>query len=183
VTSWRLDLLLLLTNAVYGTAYVAQREAVNTVPPGLLGFTRLAIASLILLPFLRRPPGTRTEPGDGAKIFWMGTLGFGVAYVLSHFGLARSTATNGALLVTLEPVSIMLVSPFFLGERLRRREAVGAALVLLGAVLVVLNGVPGVTVALLPHWRGDALIVCPRWRLPPTPCWGATCCVAGTRGP
>ena len=159
MTSWRFDLLLLLTNAVYGTAYVAQREAVNVVPPGLLGFARLAIASLILLPFLRQRPGTRIEPGDSAKIFWMGTLGFGVAYVLSHFGLARSTATNGALLVTLEPVLVMLLSPFVLGERLQRREAVGAALVLLGAVLVVLNGVPGVTVSLLPHWRGDALIL------------------------
>jgi drug/metabolite transporter (DMT)-like permease len=159
VTSWRLDLLLLLTNAVYGTAYVAQREAVNVVPPGLLGFARLSIAALILLPFLRQRPGTKTEPGDRAKIFWMGTLGFGVAYVLSHFGLAGSTATNGALLVTLEPVSLMLLSPLVLGERLRRREAVGAAPVLLGAVLVVLNGVPGVTVSLLPHWRGDVLIV------------------------
>ena len=159
MTSWRLDLLLLVTNAVYGTAYVAQREAVTTVPPGLLGFVRLAVASLILLPLLRRPPGTRAEPGDGTKIFWMGTLGFGVAYALSHFGLARSTATNGALLITMEPVSMMLLSPFILGERLQRREAVGAALVLLGTVLVVLNGVPGVTVSLLPHWRGDALIV------------------------
>ena len=138
---------------------MAQREALAAVPPGLLGFARLAIASLILLPFVRHPPGTRTEPGDGAKIFWMGTLGFGVAYVLSHFGLARSTATNGALLVTMEPVSMMLLSPVVLGERLQRREAVGAGLVLLGAVLVVLNGVPGVTVSLLPHWRGDALIV------------------------
>jgi drug/metabolite transporter (DMT)-like permease len=159
VTSGWLDLLLLLTNAVYGTAYVAQREAVTTVPPALLGFARLAIASLILLPFLRRSPGTHTERGDGAKIFWMGTLGFGVAYALSHFGLARSTATNGALLVTLEPISMMLLSPLVLHERLQRRETAGAALVLLGAVLVVLNGVPGVTVALLPHWRGDALIV------------------------
>jgi len=153
------DLLLLLTNAVYGTAYVAQREALADVPPGLLGFARLAVASLILWPFLRRPPGTRTEPGDSAKIFWMGTLGFGVAYVLSHFGLARSTATNGALLITMEPVSMMLLSPLVLGERLRRREGLGAVLVLFGAVLVVLNGVPGVTVALLPHWRGDALLV------------------------
>jgi drug/metabolite transporter (DMT)-like permease len=38
-------------------------------------------------------------------------------------------------------------------------ERLAAALVLLGAVLIVLNGVPGLTVALLPHWRGDALIV------------------------
>ena len=159
MTGARLDLLLLLTNAVYGTAYVAQREALADVPPGLLAFARLALASLILCPFLRRPPGTRSETGDASKIFWMGTLGFGVAYVLSHFGLARSTATNGALLITMEPVSVMLLSPLVLGERLRRREALGAALVLLGAILVVLNGVPGVTVSLLPQWRGDVLLV------------------------
>jgi drug/metabolite transporter (DMT)-like permease len=159
VTGASLDLLLLLVNAVYGTAYVAQREAVNVVPPGLLGFARLAVAALILVPFLRRRGETRAERGDAGKIFWMGALGFGVAFGLSHFGLARSTATNGALLITLEPVSIMLLSPFVLGERLRGREAAGAALVLLGAVLVVLDGVPGVTVSLLPHWRGDALMV------------------------
>ena len=153
------DLLLLLTNAVYGTAYVAQREALVDVPPGLLAFIRLAVASVILLPFLRRPAGTRAAPGDGLKIFWMGVLGFGVAYVLSHTGLQRSTATNAALLITMEPVSLILLSPICLGERLRRREGMGAVLVLVGAVLVVLNGVPGVTVALLPHWRGDLLLL------------------------
>ncbi len=48
MTGSGLDLLLLLTNAVYGIAYVAQREALADVPPGLLGFVRLAVASLIL---------------------------------------------------------------------------------------------------------------------------------------
>ena len=82
-----------------------------------------------------------------------------MAYVLSHVGIQRSTATNAALLITMEPISLMLLSPIVLGERLRRREAVGAALVLAGALLVVLDGVPGVTFALLPHWRGDLLLV------------------------
>lgn len=159
MTGGRTDLLLFLTNAVYGTAYVAQREALADVPPGLLALLRLAVASVILLPFLRRPVGTRAVPGDGIKIFWMGVLGFGIAYVLSHVGLQRSTVTNAALLITMEPVSLIMLSPVFLGERLRRREGVGAVLVLVGAVLVVLNGVPGVTVALLPHWRGDLLLL------------------------
>ena len=56
------DLLLLVVNAVYGTAYVAQREALADVPPGLLALLRLAVASVILLPFLRRPAGTRAAP-------------------------------------------------------------------------------------------------------------------------
>ena len=159
MTGGRADLLLFVVNAVYGTAYVAQRAALDDVPPAWLAFIRLAGAAVFLLPFLRRPAETRAAPGDGLKIFWMGVLGFGVAYVLSNWGLQRSTATNAALLITMEPVSLMLLSPIFLGERLRRREGIGAGLVLIGAVLVVLNGVPGVTVALMPHWRGDVLLV------------------------
>ena len=155
----RADLVLLLANVVYGTAYVAQRVALFDVPPALLAFARLAVASVVLLPFLPRPPGTAAVRGDGGKIFWMGVLGFGVAYALSNVGLLRSTATNAALLITIEPISLILLSPLVLGERLRRREAMGAGLVLLGTVLVVVDGVPGITVTVLPHWRGDLLLV------------------------
>src|SRR5262249_24581590 len=58
-----------------------------------------------------------------------------------------------------EPVSLILLSPLFLGERLTCRELVGAALTIVGATLVVLNGVPGLSVAIAPHWRGDLLLV------------------------
>jgi drug/metabolite transporter (DMT)-like permease len=159
VIARRADLVLLLANVVYGTAYVAQRVALFDVPPAWLAFARLAVASVVLLPFLRRPPGTAAVRGDGGKIFWMGVLGFGVAYALSHLGLQRSTATNAALLITVEPVSLILLSPLVLGEHLRRREAAGAALVLCGTVLVVVDGIPGLTVTVLPHWRGDLLLV------------------------
>jgi len=153
------DLVLLLTNVIYGTAYVAQRVALADVPPGLLAFVRLALAAVVLVPFLPRRPGTAARPGDAAKIAWMGVLGFGVAYALSHLGLQRSTATNAALLITVEPVSLILLSPLVLGERLRRRETGGAALVLLGTLAVVVDGIPGITVTVLPHWRGDLLLV------------------------
>ncbi len=130
--SWhRADLVLLLANVVYGTAYVAQRVALFDVPPALLALARLVLAAVVLLPFLRRPPDTAAVRGDGGKIFWMGVLGFGAAYALSHLGLQRSTATNAALLVTIEPVSLILLSPLVLG----------------------------LTVTLLPHWRGDLLLV------------------------
>ena len=53
----------------------------------------------------------------------------------------------------------MLLGPALLGERLTAREAVGAALAVAGAVLVVIDGVPGVTQRLVPHWRGDLLLI------------------------
>ena len=71
----------------------------------------------------------------------------------------RSTATNAALLIIVEPVSVMLLAPLLLGERLAPREALGAALALLGTLLVVVNGVPGLSQGLVPHWRGDGLLI------------------------
>jgi drug/metabolite transporter (DMT)-like permease len=89
----------------------------------------------------------------------MGIVGFGAAYVLANWGLARSTATNAALLIVAEPIAMILLAPLTLGERLARREAAGAALALAGAVLVVANGIPGLTDRLAPHWLGDLLLI------------------------
>ena len=64
----------------------------------------------------------------------MGVLGFAARSASRNWGMARSTATNAALLITVEPISLILLSPVFLGERLTRRELVGAVLTLVGAV-------------------------------------------------
>jgi drug/metabolite transporter (DMT)-like permease len=155
------DLVLLVANLVYATSYVVTRVALDHLPPAFLALGRLAIAAAVLWPIVRRLDASATAPGrgDAWRIVAMGAVGFAGAYACSHWGLARSTATNAALLIVVEPVSIMLLSPPLLGERLRRREAVGATVALLGVVLVVLDGVPGLTRALASHWRGDLLLV------------------------
>ena len=58
-----------------------------------------------------------------------------------------------------EPLTLVILGPLLLGERLTPREAAGAAVAVAGAGLVVLNGVPGVTLDVLPRWRGDILLV------------------------
>lgn len=45
------------------------------------------------------------------------------------------------------------------GERLSGREKLGAALAVAGTTLVVVNGIPGLTHAVAPQWRGDVLLV------------------------
>jgi drug/metabolite transporter (DMT)-like permease len=89
----------------------------------------------------------------------MGVVGFAAAYALTNWGLVRSTATNGSLLIVVEPIAMLLLAPVVLGERLRPREAAGAALALGGAVLVVVNGIPGLTSRVVPYWRGDLLLI------------------------
>jgi drug/metabolite transporter (DMT)-like permease len=158
----RPDLVLLAANAVYGTSYVAIRLAVDGVGPTTLAFLRLLIAGAILVPVYLAARGTASDTPqrtDRRTFFWMGFVGFTLALALSHWGLAWSTATNAALLVATEPVALVALSPIVLGERLTVREGWGTALAVLGATIVVLNGVPDLTVAVAPHWRGDLLLL------------------------
>lgn len=148
-------LLLLLANVIYATSPVVTRLALDDVPPAMLAFARLAVAAAVLLPLARGA----VLPGQGARLFWMGLVGFALAIVLGTWGIERSSATNAALLIVVEPVTLLVLGPAWLGERLRPREVVGGVLALLGAVLVVADGVPGVTLAVLPRWRGDVLLV------------------------
>lgn len=155
----RADLALLGANLVYTTSYVAARLTLDGMPPAALALSRCVIGAGLLLPFLRRgnaPPITRA---DHARIAAMGVLGFGAAYAFAHWGLVHSTAANAALLIIVEPLAIMALSPLMLGETLGRREAAGAAIAVAGTVLVVLNGMPGVTTQLVPRWRGDLLLI------------------------
>jgi drug/metabolite transporter (DMT)-like permease len=115
----------------------------------------------VLVPLARvlHPGAGPVSTRDRWRIFWMGVLGFAGAFALGNWGIARSTASNAALLITVEPTAVILLSPILLGERLRAREWAGAALAVIGGAVVMLNGVPGLTVALAPHWRGDLLLV------------------------
>lgn len=154
-------LVLLVANAIYGTSYVATRIVLHDVGPATLAVARLALGAMVIVPlaFLQAARDRRLSRADRWNVFWMGVLGFAAAFGFANWGMARSTATNAALLITVEPISLILLSPVFLGERLTRRELVGAVLTLVGAVLVVLNGLPGLSVTFAPHWRGDILLV------------------------
>jgi len=158
----RAEVVLVLANIVYATSYVATRLTLDDIPPSALALTRLVIGALILVPLavaLRKSDAPAFSRADRGRIFWMGALGFAGAFALSHWGLARSTATNGALLITVEPITMLLLAPVLLGERLTFREKVGAGLALLGAAVVIANGIPGVSQTLVPHWRGDLLLI------------------------
>ncbi|HXU91960.1 MAG TPA: EamA family transporter [Methylomirabilota bacterium] len=148
-------LVLLVVNVVYATASVVTRIALDGLPPALLGFARLAIAALVLLPLAR---GERLPAGEGLRVVTMGVIGFAMAFALMNWGITYSSATNAALLIIVEPLTMLLFGSALLGERLTRREALGAALAVLGALIVVADGIPGVTLRVLPRWRGDVLL-------------------------
>jgi drug/metabolite transporter (DMT)-like permease len=153
-------LLLFVANVVFATSYGVTRVVLDDVPAATLGLARSLIGALILVAWAGRTLATaKLSARDHRRIALMGVVGFALAFGLGNWGLERSTASNAALLITVEPTSLLLLSPLLLGERLSRREAVGAALAVSGTLIVVVDGIPGVTRSFAPHWRGDLLLI------------------------
>jgi len=156
-------LILLAANLVFATGYAVSRIVLADVGPATLGLARVLIGGVLLLAWAagrsEPSPRARWTAGDRVRVGLMGVVGFAIAFAFGNWGLAHSTASNAALLITVEPTTLLVLSPLLLGERLSRRETLGAVLTLLGAVVVVVNGIPGLTRSLMPHWRGDLLLI------------------------
>jgi drug/metabolite transporter (DMT)-like permease len=155
--------ILLAANLVFATGYAVSRIVLADVGPATLGLARVLIGGAPLLAWAawhgRSAPRRRWTVDDRIRVAFMGVVGFALAFALGNWGLARSTASNAALLITVEPTTLLVLAPLLLGERLSGRETLGAVLTLLGAVVVVVDGVPGLTRSLMPHWRGDLLLI------------------------
>src|SRR5262245_9704785 len=104
---------LLLANIVYGTGYAVTRVVLADVGPATLALARLGLGALVLVPLARilHPDAPRISPRDRWRVFWMGALGFAAALALGNWGIAHSTASNAALLITVEPAAVILLSP------------------------------------------------------------------------
>ena len=122
-------------------AALSSGVSIATTKYALAGFTatdllvvELTVATLALwsLPGVRRC----ARPTFRRGYLLLGLLEPGLAYALFNFGLERTSAADGAVLVSLESVAIALFAAVFLGERLSRPVVFGAALGVGGAVLL-----------------------------------------------
>ena len=151
---------LLVSNLIFATGYSVSRIVLEDIGPATLAMARLAIGSLILVPWAwRGMTAAKLSREDHWRLALTGVVGFTLAFALGNWGLAHSTASNAALLITVEPAALILFSPLLLGEHLSRREGLGAAPRMASAAVIVVNGIPGVTLALAPHWRGDIVLI------------------------
>jgi drug/metabolite transporter (DMT)-like permease len=148
------------------------------VPPIALAFWRWLIALVILTPFayahVRRQ--WRMIAGAWRVLALLALLATVFQHIPVYIGLRETTATNGALLNSVTPVLILLLSRLLFGERLSLMQALGVSISLLGVTVILTAGDFSALAALALN-RGDLWVllatlawaiytVCLRWRPP-----------------
>src|SRR5437879_12932978 len=141
----------------WAAAFIAGKVALADMTPLSVAVWRYALASTVLLPF-----AVRQRPANGigraaAALAVMVVCG-GVLYPWFFLlALAHTSATNAALLIALNPVFTLLLSPL-VGEPLDRYRLAGVTLALAGATVVLTAGDVSALRGLALH-RGGLLAV------------------------
>ena len=134
-------LLLTIPPLLWAGNAVVGRLVNAMVPPVTLNFLRWAIALLILLPLA----SWVLRPGSAMWRHWrrfslLGLLGIGLYNALQYLALQSSTPINVTLVAASMPVWMLLIGRLFFHARVRRQQALGAALSIAGVLLVLSRG-------------------------------------------
>lgn len=143
----RLDAWLLLMALIWGTNYAIVKSAFREIDPQAFNALRLLLASTVLALASRTArrlrldedfhTSARVTRDEWVRLIVLGLVGHGVYQYLFVGGLARTSVANAALIISLTPVVITLVSAVGGHERVGALHWVGTLLSLAGIYLVV----------------------------------------------
>jgi drug/metabolite transporter (DMT)-like permease len=139
--NFRTALLLLMPPLLWAGNAVVGRLVHDLVPPITLNFLRWALAFVILLPLA----GWLLRPGSSLWPHWkrfavLGLLGVGCYNALQYLALQTSTPLNVTLVASSTPVWMLAIGALWFGQRISRRQMLGALLSITGVLLVLSRG-------------------------------------------
>lgn len=153
-------LLIALSNVIGGSTYAVTSAALKGFSEKDLVLLRLALCAALFVPFAwagrRRLAGA--SRADWARMAGVGLLGYALPLTLGTYGVKLSSATSAALLVGMEPVTIVLLSAVFLGEAMTGLKTLSLVLGLCGAMLISFQGFPTLSGAFTDRLRGDLIL-------------------------
>lgn len=137
----RAALLLSLAPLFWAGNALVGRMVHTLISPMTLNFLRWTLAGLLLLPLARWV--LRSD-----SVVWphwrryalLGLLGVGCYNSFQYLALQTSSPINVTLVASSTPVFMLAIGVLFFGQRLRKQQLVGAALSVLGVLLVLCRG-------------------------------------------
>ena len=135
---------LVLMALFWGGAFIGGRVAASEMAPAAAALWRYAIATVALVIAVFAIDGglPRLSGREWAAVFLLGFTGVLVFNLCFMYGLARTSASRGALIMALNPAFTLLGSAWVFRERLTRNKLLGVAVALAGVVIVLGRGDP-----------------------------------------
>ena len=140
---------LLATTFFWGGTFVAGKWAVREAPSFSVAFLRFATATAVLFAVIAWNSRKATQRGrfpvpegsdQWAVLFFLGLTGVFLYNFFFLKGLSLTTAANGSLIVSLNPLLTALLSAAVLKERIPPVRWAGLLLSLIGVGVVMTNG-------------------------------------------
>jgi len=129
-----------LATTIYGINHTVAKE-VMPVYIGSSGFIMLRLlgATLIFWLISLFTSNEKIEKKDFLKILLASILGMCVNMLAFFRGLELSTPINSGIIITLSPVLVLILSYFFLKEKVTVKKIIGILIGFSGAVFLILN--------------------------------------------
>ena len=129
-----------LATSIYGINHTVAKE-VMPIYIGSSGFIMLRLlgATLIFWLISLFTPNEKIEKKDFLKILIASILGMCVNMLAFFRGLELSTPINSGIIITLSPVLVLILSYFFLKEKVTVKKVIGILIGFSGAVFLILN--------------------------------------------
>jgi len=129
-----------LATSIYGINHTIAKE-VMPIYIGSSGFIMLRLLGTTSIFWLISlfTPNEKIEKKDFFKILLASVLGMCINMLAFFRGLELSTPINSGIIITLSPVLVLILSYFFLKERITIKKILGILIGFSGAVFLILN--------------------------------------------
>ena len=126
---------------IYGINHTIAKGVMPTyVKPFGFIFLRLFGASLLFWGISFFGPKEKLERRDWGRLLVCAFFGMGINMLSFFKGLDLSTPINSAVLITITPILVVILSALFIKEKITLRRGMGVFLGLIGALALILFG-------------------------------------------
>ncbi|WP_181350805.1 DMT family transporter [Thalassobacillus sp. CUG 92003] len=134
--------LVLFAIILFSGNFIAGKLAAEAIPPFTLAWFRTFIALLLVLTFARRQfkHTRKTMLQEWKALTGMAITGIVLFPALVYMALDYTTTINASIVEALTPSVAIILSFFFLNERLGKRQLLGVIISFLGVIYIVTQG-------------------------------------------
>lgn len=131
----------LIATIIYGINHTIAKDVMPTyVQPFGFIFLRVTGAALLFWCIAPFAPKQKIEGKDWGRIIICAIMGMVINMLAFFKGLQLSTPINSAVLVTITPIIVVILSALFIKEKITLQKGIGVLLGLAGALALILFG-------------------------------------------